>query len=132
MSWQAYVDDHLMCDLPGGGKLQHAAIVGQDGGVWAQSAEFPSITADEISALVNGLTDTSQLAQSGVRIGGQKFMLVAGEPGEVIRGKQGAGGVTIKKTNSALVIGIYGEGVTPGECNVVVENLGDYLKEQGI
>ena len=29
------------------------------------------------------------------------------------------GGVTVKKTESALVIGIYGEGVTPGECNVV-------------
>lgn len=40
--------------------------------------------------------------------------------------------MTIKRTNGALVIGIYGEGVTPGECNVVVENLGDYLKEQGI
>lgn len=34
-----------------------------------------------------------------------------------------AGGVTIKKTASALVVGIYGEGVTPDECNVVVENL---------
>lgn len=44
----------------------------------------------------------------------------------------GAGGVTIKKTVTALVFGIYGEGVTPPECNVVVENLGDYLKEQGI
>ena len=36
MSWQAYVDDHLMCQLPSGGQLQHAAIWGQDGGVWAQ------------------------------------------------------------------------------------------------
>ena len=43
-----------------------------------------------------------------------------------------AGGVTIKATNGALVIGIYAEGVTPGECNVVVEQLGDYLKDQGI
>jgi len=31
-----------------------------------------------------------------------------------------------------LVIGMYGDKVTPGECNVVVENLADYLKEQGI
>lgn len=34
-----------------------------------------------------------------------------------------AGGVTIKKTASALVVGIYAEGVSPGDCNVVVENL---------
>lgn len=40
--------------------------------------------------------------------------------------------MTIKKTETALVFGIYGEGVTGSECNVVVENLGDYLKDQGI
>jgi profilin len=48
------------------------------------------------------------------------------------RGLQGQGGVTVKKTNSALVFGIYDEPVTPGECNIVVERLGDYLVEQGI
>jgi hypothetical protein len=47
MSWQSYVDDHLMCELPNGGQLQHAAIVGQDGGVWAQSENFPALTSDE-------------------------------------------------------------------------------------
>ena len=44
----------------------------------------------------------------------------------------GQGGLTIKKTNSALVVGIYGEGVQPADCNVTVERLGDYLIEQGI
>ncbi len=48
------------------------------------------------------------------------------------RGLQGQGGVTVKKTNSALVFGIYDEPVSPGECNIVVERLGDYLVEQGI
>jgi profilin len=43
----------------------------------------------------------------------------------------GAGGITIKKTNQALVIGIYGEGIAPGQCNTLVEGLGDYLMEQG-
>ena len=89
---QAYVDDHLLCELPGGGRLQHAAILGQDGGVWAQSEHFPAITPDEVAALVKGLTDSAQLAQSGIRIAGEKYMMVAGEPGEVIRGKKGAGG----------------------------------------
>lgn len=45
---------------------------------------------------------------------------------------QGSGGVTIKKTNLALVIGIYDEPMTPGQCNMVVERLGDYLVEQGV
>ena len=33
----------------------------------------------------------------------------------------------VKKTNTAMVIGLFDEGVQPGDCNVVVENLGDYL-----
>lgn len=47
-SWQAYVDEHLLVDLPNGGQLSSAAIVGADGGVWAQSPTFPAITADEV------------------------------------------------------------------------------------
>lgn len=132
MSWQAYVDDHLMCQLPGGGQLAHAAIWGQDGGVWAQDASFPEVTPEEIAALVAGFDDPSKLAQNGIRIGGEKYMMVAGEPGEVIRGKKGPGGCTMKKTTTAVVVGIYDEGVPHGDCNIVVENLGDYLKEQGI
>ncbi|KAI8016635.1 hypothetical protein LOK49_LG05G03295 [Camellia lanceoleosa] len=40
MSWQTYVDDHLMCDIEGN-HLTSAAILGHDGSVWAQSASFP-------------------------------------------------------------------------------------------
>ena len=47
MSWQSYVDDHLLCELPAGGQLASAAIVGQDGAVWAQSEGFPDITAEQ-------------------------------------------------------------------------------------
>ncbi|KAE9607585.1 Profilin-1 [Lupinus albus] len=44
----------------------------------------------------------------------------------------GPGGVTVKKTNQALIIGIYDEPMTPGQCNMVVERLGDYLIDQGL
>lgn len=63
MSWQTYVDDHLMVPLPNGGQLSHAAIVGQDGGVWAQDASFPTITVEETLALVKGCNDTSTLTR---------------------------------------------------------------------
>lgn len=45
MSWQTYVDEHLMCDIEGqaGLKLAAAAILGHDGAVWAQSATFPQV-----------------------------------------------------------------------------------------
>lgn len=45
MSWQAYVDDHLMCEIEGN-HLTSAAIIGVDGSVWAQSSTFPQVLLD--------------------------------------------------------------------------------------
>lgn len=45
---------------------------------------------------------------------------------------QGSGGVTVKKTGQALIFGIYDEPLTPGQCNMIVERLGDYLIDQGL
>jgi len=138
MSWQSYIDDQLMCTLPSGSTLTSAAIVGQDGSVWAQSDKFPAITPDEVAVLMEGFDDDSDRQTKmathpkGLKIGGEKFMVVQGEPGAVIRGKKGSGGVCVKKTVSAFVIGVYDTPVQPPECNVVVENLGDYLAGQGI
>ncbi|KAE9613998.1 putative profilin [Lupinus albus] len=42
MSWQTYVDEHLLCDIEGN-QLTSAAIIGQDGSVWAQSSNFPQV-----------------------------------------------------------------------------------------
>ena len=79
-----------------------------------------------------GLADADSLAAKGMFIGGVKYLVIPGDPGAVLRGKKGAEGVTVKKTETALVVGLYGAGAQPGEANVVVENLGDYLIGQGI
>ncbi|XP_059290130.1 profilin-11-like isoform X2 [Lycium ferocissimum] len=42
MSWQTYVDDHLLCEIEGN-HLTSAAVIGQEGTVWAQSANFPQL-----------------------------------------------------------------------------------------
>lgn len=42
MSWQTYVDDHLMCDVDGQ-RLTSAAIIGHDGSLWAASEGFPQV-----------------------------------------------------------------------------------------
>ncbi|KAF5748282.1 profilin-1-like [Tripterygium wilfordii] len=131
MSWQQYVDEHLMCDVEGN-QLTAAAIIGQDGTVWAQSSTFPQFTAEEISAIMKDLDEPGTLAPTGLFLGGTKYMVIQGEPGAVIRGKKGSGGATVKKTNQALIIGIYDESLTPGQCNMIVERLGDYLIEQGL
>ncbi|KAJ4769917.1 Profilin [Rhynchospora pubera] len=130
MSWQEYVDDHLMVDVEGN-RLTSAAIIGHDGSLWAGSETFPQYLPQEIAAIMEDFDEPGKLAPTGLFLGGNKFMVIQGEPGVVIRGKKGAGGVCVKKTNMALIIGIYDEPMTPGQCNVVVERLGDYLNDQG-
>lgn len=121
-----------MVDLPHGGKLSSAAIVGQDGGVWAQSEGFPAITPDQIAAIMAGFASyeksghAGELGSTGIKLGEEKFQVVPGDD-TVLRGKSKGGGCTVRRSTTALVIGIWAEPVTPGDCNVIVENLGDYL-----
>lgn len=129
MSWQPYITDHLMVELPNGKTLSHAAIIGLDGGIWAKDDAFPDISADEVTNIVKGFDDQQVLIDEGLLIGGEKYLLVQGEKGIVIRGRKGDDGVCIKKTVTAMVVGIYGEGVQPGDCNMIVEGLGDYLRD---
>ncbi|KAK8535425.1 hypothetical protein V6N13_081556 [Hibiscus sabdariffa] len=134
MSWQTYVDEHLMAEIDGqqGQHLAAGAIVGHDGSIWAKSSKFPELKASEVSDIMKDFDEPGHLAPTGLHLGGSKYMVIQGEPGAVIRGKKGPGGITIKKTGQALVLGIYEEPVTPGQCNIAVERLGDYLAEQGL
>ncbi|KAK3415624.1 hypothetical protein EUGRSUZ_J02697 [Eucalyptus grandis] len=131
MSWQTYVDDHLMCDIDGH-HLAAAAIVGHDGSVWAQSSAFPQFKPQEIAAIMKDFDEPGLACSDGATPAGAKYMVIQGEDGAVIRGKKGAGGVTVKKTTQALIFGIYEEPLTPGQCNMVVERMGDYLIDQGL
>ncbi|XP_074343268.1 profilin-like [Apium graveolens] len=134
MSWQTYVDDHLMCEIEGnaGQHLSSAAIMGHDGSIWALSSNFPQLKPDEITGIIKDFDEPGHLAPTGMHVEGVKYMVIQGEPNAVIRGKKGSGGITIKKTGQALVFGVYEEPVTPGQCNMIVERLGDYLVEQGL
>jgi profilin len=123
-----------MVELPNspGKTLSHAAIIGQDGGVWAKDGSFPDVTPDQVANIVKAFDDGDVLAQSGILLGEHKFLQIQGDPGNVIRGRSGEEGVCIKKTVTAFVVGVYGPGVQAGDCNVLVENLGDYLKDMGV
>lgn len=52
MSWQAYVDEHLMCEIEGN-HLSDAAIIGHDGSVWAQSANFPQVWVWDLNLMID-------------------------------------------------------------------------------
>ncbi|KAJ0250885.1 Profilin-2 [Hirschfeldia incana] len=130
MLWQCYVDDHLMCDVEGN-HLTSAAILSQDGNVLAQSLNFPQLKPEEIEGINKEFEEAGHFAQTGLFLGGAKYMVVQGEAGALIGGRKGYGGVTIKKTTEALVIGIYDAPMTGGQCTLVVERLGDYFVETG-
>nr|GMD54276.1 profilin-4 [Ipomoea batatas] len=89
------------------------------------------LNPQEISAIMKDFDEPGSLAPTGLHLGGAKYMVIQGEPGAVIRGKKGPGGICIKKTSQCLLFGMYDEPMTPGQCNMVVERLGDYLVDQG-
>ncbi|KAJ6348191.1 hypothetical protein OIU76_004629 [Salix suchowensis] len=87
---------------------------------------------EEISSIMKDFDEPGSLAPTGLYLAGTKYMVIQGEAGAVIRGKKGSGGITVKKTAQALILGIYEEPLTPGQCNMIVERLGDYLLDQGL
>ncbi|XP_022949146.1 profilin-like isoform X2 [Cucurbita pepo subsp. pepo] len=87
MSWQSYIDDQLMYDVDGH-HLQAAAIIGNDGAVWAQSPAFPKFKPEEMSAIMKDFDEPGSLAPTGLHLAGSKYMVIQGESGAVIRGKK--------------------------------------------
>uniref|UniRef100_A0A3Q7J0Q5 Profilin n=1 Tax=Solanum lycopersicum TaxID=4081 RepID=A0A3Q7J0Q5_SOLLC len=119
-----------MCEIEGN-HLTSAAIIGQDGSVWAQSANFPQFKPEEITAIMNDFTSWGNKVYGDSRGGRSCYTRQEGtRPWFPTIALQGAGGITVKKTNQALIIGIYDELMTPGQCNMIVERLGDYIIEQ--
>ena len=124
MSWQDYVNTQLV-----GKNLKDAAIAGHDGNVWAKSANF-NVTTGEIQNILQNYDCQHNLASTGINLGGQKYFYLSGDD-EVMRGKQGKGGVHLVKTNQALLVGVYDAPMEPSAAATVTEKLGDYLKGVG-
>eukprot|EP01112_Ceratiomyxa_fruticulosa_P011743 TRINITY_DN3214_c0_g1_i1.p2 TRINITY_DN3214_c0_g1~~TRINITY_DN3214_c0_g1_i1.p2 ORF type:complete len:127 (+),score=31.23 TRINITY_DN3214_c0_g1_i1:102-482(+) len=125
MSWQAYVDDQLI----GSGMVSQAAILGLDGQVWASSASC-SLKKEEATKIVSQFSDPNGALQSGVTVGGVKYLAIRADD-RSIYGKKGATGVVACKTAQAVLVALYGETVQPGQATNVVEKLADYLRENG-
>ncbi|CAI9100472.1 OLC1v1037584C1 [Oldenlandia corymbosa var. corymbosa] len=120
-----------MSDQGDGRVLVAAAILGHGGSVWAQSQDFPQFKPEEMAAIMKEFEEPGTLEPTGLFLGGTKYMVIQGGPRAVIGVKKGTGGIAVKKTGEALVIGIHDDRMTPAQCNRVVERLGDYLINQG-
>jgi len=124
MSWQDYVTTQLL-----GKNLKEGAIAGIDGQIWAKSPGL-NVTMEEIKVLLDNYDSQHKLASTGFHLGGQKYFYLSGND-DVMRGKQGKGGVHVVKTNQAVILGLYEEPMQPAEAATVTETLGDYLKGVG-
>jgi profilin len=112
-------------------RLEKAAIAGFDGNIWAKSENF-NLTADEVKKIVENYIyeNASVFASRGISLEGAKYFNFCGNE-DVLRAKLGKGGVHIYKTNQAVLLGLYADGMQPSEAATVTETLGNYIKTFG-
>ncbi|KAG9219951.1 hypothetical protein CCMSSC00406_0006864 [Pleurotus cornucopiae] len=125
MSWQAYVDTNLV----GTGKVSQAAILGQQGGVWAISSGL-QISPEEQAAIVAAHKEVDHVLAHGIRIAGVKYFVISAVDRTVI-GKKGDAGVFLVQTKQAILVAIYTAPTQAGETSSVVLGLSDYLISVG-
>ena len=89
----------------------------------------PQVTSAEVSRLVASIDgDSAAVRKGGIKVAGQNYIFLRSEEGRSIYGRKGANaGVCIVKSKQAILIGVYGSGIQPGNCNAVIEKLADYL-----
>eukprot|EP00088_Acartia_fossae_P049848 TRINITY_DN5527_c0_g1_i1.p1 TRINITY_DN5527_c0_g1~~TRINITY_DN5527_c0_g1_i1.p1 ORF type:complete len:127 (-),score=29.36 TRINITY_DN5527_c0_g1_i1:917-1297(-) len=125
MSWQSYIDDHLV----GTKVVSDALICGHDGNVWATSPKLKA-TPQELKKVIDNIGNTSVLSENGVMVGGVKYMYLSGTD-QVIRAKKGKAGLHIMKTTQAVIVSRYEEPTMPEQCATITEKLGDYFLSVG-
>jgi hypothetical protein len=63
---------------------------------------------EEFSDLLRDFEEPGHLAPNGLFLGGEKYRVIEGKPGAVIRGKKGTKGITCKKTGQGeLILTLY-------------------------
>lgn len=92
------------------------------------------VTQAQITKLVACITgDSTPLKRSGIKVANQSYIFLRCDPGRSVYGRKGAdSGVCIVKTKRSVLVGVYGAGVQPGNCNAVMEKLADYLIDHGL
>jgi len=126
MSWQSYVDDHLIAT----GTVSQAAIFDHEGNIWANSPGFTPSSA-EVKMMVGGFNTSGSLQASGIPCSGVKYMFVRGDEKELF-GRKGSSAVAVAMCNSCVLIGTCAENIQPGQLTTTVFKLADYLRESGI
>ncbi|KAL9652970.1 hypothetical protein ABK040_015485 [Willaertia magna] len=129
MSWTPFVDGQFV--QSSGGLINAALIMGRDGTVWGNSANWP-VTAQEAKTLAGQVANPTTIPAQGITLGGQKYMgLLADE--ENFQGfanavKQGVSGVIL---GSCIIVGKFGEPHKNPNAYSFMKKVADALVEQG-
>eukprot|EP00095_Tigriopus_kingsejongensis_P003913 maker-scaffold85_size395806-snap-gene-1.18 protein:Tk03913 transcript:maker-scaffold85_size395806-snap-gene-1.18-mRNA-1 annotation:"hypothetical protein CISIN_1g032871mg" len=90
---------------------------------------YYKITQDELKSFLSAMGNVGALAEKGIRLGNEKYMYISGSD-MICRGKKGTGGLHAAKSKTTLVIGIYDDGIQPGQAAIAVEKMAEYLSGQ--
>lgn len=127
MSWQQYVDNQICSQVT----CKVAVIAGKaDGAVWAKFELDPShaVRPEELQKIAAGMNAKPEsFLETGIEIGGEKYICLQAED-KLVRGRKGGSALIICATNTCLLIATTTDGFPPGQLNIVVERLGDYLR----
>ena len=88
------------------------------------------VSVEELKSLLGKYSNTDSLAQSGVTVGGKKYMFLSSTD-RVVRARKGTSGLHCIKTGQALIVCVYEEPVLPEQAASVTEKLGEYLISVG-
>jgi len=123
MSWQGYVDTNLV----GTGKIAKAAILGQQGGIWAFTPGY-TLSSQEQKDILASYSDLgkAQVQTNGLRLAGQKFFTLQANERSIYL-KKGGDGAILVKTKLAILVAEYAAPIQAPEATPVVEALADYL-----
>ncbi|KZV98937.1 Profilin/allergen, partial [Exidia glandulosa HHB12029] len=117
----AYVDTNLV----GSGKVTTAAIIGQQGGVWATTSGF-TLGPSEQTAVINLFKNKDEAQSKGITLAGTKYFCLSVND-RSFYGKKGGDGCVIVKTKQAILVAVYKAPVQAPECTTITEGLADYL-----
>lgn len=89
------------------------------------------MTEEELAVIAKNLKTPKAFEQSGIKLGGEKYIFISAEP-DLVRGRKNKNALCIVGTMSAMIIAVGDEVAAAGVLNNTVEKLGDYLKQNGL
>eukprot|EP01091_Cochliopodium_minus_P003369 TRINITY_DN13234_c0_g1_i1.p1 TRINITY_DN13234_c0_g1~~TRINITY_DN13234_c0_g1_i1.p1 ORF type:complete len:131 (-),score=20.52 TRINITY_DN13234_c0_g1_i1:32-382(-) len=107
-------------------KLQHAAICGLDGNIWAKSNGF-NASPQEVQNIIRGFKNNQTLKTHGMNVNNQHYWLMHQNEERTIVARKETKGLHCTKTGKCVLLACYDKPYSPGQVSVIVEKLADYL-----